>query len=464
MKKIALFILLAFSCTMTSMAQLNGSGYYRLRNVAYPTHYTSLHNHIFNYTTIISTAGGGLRQFLLDGTNAKNRAFNCASLYLQTDIHLIEDADCIIPSTIIYFYSRSSSNYDLQAQGTSLIAITTGNYPGSQVLNFENLNITIKSSSGSGANTRYYASIPIKASNYSLANLGTRYFVDNNGTFAIAENYSSDNAKWYIEPVNHFNVNAQIAYGQKYYATMYTAFPYQLSGTVEKAYVVSEIDLTNHKVRLTQIAETGGTVPAGTPVILECGSGESSDNQLIPTGTPLVCSYSTDNTTAPAPSTVTNYEGENYLSGTYFCNTDGKLTFQTKSGTSSFNANDYTSNNQNTMRVLGVNSEGKLGFFKLASSVKYMAANKAWLDLSALPASANNISLSKFNIVFNGIEENDDNEEPMVSEDGGFPDNIAAVQNDESHTVVYDLQGRRVSSENLAKGIYIVNGKKVFIQ
>ena len=52
----------------------------------------------------------------------------------------------------------------------------------------------------------------------------------------------------------------------------------------------------------------------------------------------------------------------------------------------------------------------------------------------------------------------------MVSEDGGFPDNIAAVQNDESHTVVYDLQGRRVSSENLAKGIYIVNGKKVFIQ
>ena len=462
MKKITLFILLAFSCTMTSMAQLNGSGYYRLRNVAYPTHYTSLHNHIFNYTTIASNAGGGLRKLLTSA--GKARAMACAGLYLQTDIHLLEDADCITPSTILYFKQSSASNYDIQAQGTSLIAITTGNYPGSMILTFSNLYISINNSSGSGINTQYYASIQLKASNYSMANLGTRYFVDNNGTFAIAESYSSDNAKWYIEPVNHFNVNAQIAYGQKYYATMYTAFPYQLSGTVEKAYVVSEIDLTNHKVRLTQIAETGGTVPAGTPVILECGSGESSDNQLIPTGTPLVCSYSTDNKTAPAPSTVTQYSGTNYLAGTYYCNTDGTLTYQKESGTGSFNANDYTSNNQSTMRVLGVNSEGKLGFFKLASSVKYMAANKAWLDLSALPASANNISLSKFNIVFNGIEENDDNEEPMVSEDGGFPDNIAAVQNDESHTVVYDLQGRRVSSENLAKGIYIVNGKKVFIQ
>jgi hypothetical protein len=112
------------------------------------------------------------------------------------------------------------------------------------------------------------------------------------------------------------------------------------------------------------------------------------------------------------------------------------------------------------MRVLNKNSQGKLGFFKLASGTN-MAANKAWLDITNLPASIR--EQGRFSIVFNGIDDNDDNEEPMVSEDGGFPDGIEAIQNGESR-VVYDLQGRRVSSENLTKGIYIVDGKKVFIQ
>ncbi|MBQ6064139.1 MAG: hypothetical protein IJK87_11010 [Prevotella sp.] len=460
MKKTTLIIALAFCCATQMMAQLNGTGYYRLRNAANDTHYVNFANHIFNYTTIISTAGGGLSQFLWSYNAAVARALECAGLYLQTDIHLVEDENCTNPSTAIYLYKSSGSKYDLQGEGTSLIALTTGQYPGTTRFDFQNVYATISRASGSGANTLYVASIQLKDDS-GTADLGTRYFVDNNGTFAISDGYSANNAKWYIEPITSLHVDPKVAHGGKYYTTMYVPFAYKLGGTVENAYVVSNVDIPNAQVTITPIASTGGTVPAGTPVVLECSSNTPSDNQLIPSGDPLVCAYSVDNTAAPAPTYQTNYEGTNLLAGTYYCNTDGKLTFTKKSGTGSFNANDVTNNTNSTMRVLGV-VNGKIGFFKLASSVKYMAANKAWLDISDLPASAKN--MSRFSIVINGIEDNNDSEGQLVSEDGGFPDSIEGVEMNGRKNVVYDLQGRRVSMENLTKGIYIVNGKKVFIQ
>lgn len=461
MKKTTLIIALAICCATQMMAQLNGTGYYRLRNAANDTHYVSFANHIFNYTTIISGAGGGLSA--VSGSAGQARALNCAGLYLQTDIHLVEDENCTNPSTAIYLYNSSSSKYDLQGEGTSLIALTTGYYPGTLKLQFKDVYATIsKSGSANGANTLYVASIQLKASNYSsMANLGTRYFVDNDGTFAISDSYSATNAKWYIEPITSLNVDAKVSHGGKYYATMYVPFAYQLGGAVENAYVVSDVDIDKAQVTITPIASTGGTVPAGTPVVLECSSNIPSENRLIPSGSPLVCAYSVNNTVAPAPTYQTNYEGVNLLAGTYYCNTDGKLTYEKSSETGSFNANDVTNNTNSTMRVLGV-VYGKIGFFKLASSVKYMAANKAWLDISDLPASAKN--MSRFSIVINGIEDNNDSEGQLVSEDGGFPDSIEGVEMNGRKNVVYDLQGRRVSMENLTKGIYIVNGKKVFIQ
>ena len=445
MKKITLFIVLAFSCTMTSMAQLNGSGYYRMYNSYNTTHYLSFANYLFNYTTVIGSASSTW--------NNPAPALTRAGNYLKTDIHLVDDATCTNVSTIFYLKKRTNSStnyeYDIQAQGTSLLALTTGMHNGSFIkVYFKNRYITIKKNNSSDV---YSASIELTSTSGNT--LGTRYFIDNSGTFAIAESNTENNALWYIEPVTSFGVNATISYGGKYYATMYTAFAYELDGTVESAYVVSRLDLTNNKVYLTKIASTGQTVPAGTPVILECGSNTPSNNKLKPKEAPLTCTPYDRSVNAPTPNTDTNYSGANYLAGTYFCNTDN-VTYN--------NPKSAISNDQSTMRVLNINSQGKLGFFKLASSVPYMAANKAWLDLSSLPATVN--SISRFSVVFNDIEDNDNNEESLVSEDGGFPDSIEAIQNGESKTIVYDLQGRHVSSENLAKGIYIVNGKKVFIQ
>lgn len=65
----------------------------------------------------------------------------------------------------------------------------------------------------------------------------------------------------------------------KYYTTMYTKFPYRCLDGV-KAYVVSSVDETAHKVVLSEIKS--GEVPSGTSVVLECNSTKPVENRLLP--------------------------------------------------------------------------------------------------------------------------------------------------------------------------------------
>lgn len=367
---------LVMLCCLPTMAQLDGTGYYRFRNSANTTDYICLANDKFNYTTIISSAAGGLSKLMFDQTNAINRATVCATNYLQTDIHLVDDEECIDPSTVIYAKNTSGNYYDLIGQGTSLLSLTTGQYPGTVVLNFENITALLTRVSGSGANALYTSRVSLKASNYSLADLGNRYFIDDNGKFNISESSSAQNAKWYIEPVPYFNVKADVEFDGKYYTTMYVPFPFTLSDNVLKAYVVTAIE-TDGTIEIETVAENGGTVPAGTPVLLECSSNVASECRLIPVDEPLSSIPTLTTTGAPAASTATNYTGTNRLNGTYYCNQDGTLSYPTPSGTSSFNANHYTART-NTMYVIGITISGKLGF--VAATGTAMPANKAWLE------------------------------------------------------------------------------------
>ena len=63
-------------------------------------------------------------------------------------------------------------------------------------------------------------------------------------------------------------------------------------------------------------------------------------------------------------------------------------------------------------------------------------------------------------IVFAERISNED--ENLVSEDGGFPDGIEEIEQIEEDAKIYNLNGVRVTSPN--KGIYIYNGKKVIIK
>ena len=370
-------------CILPAVAQLNGTGYYRVRNAQYSSDYITIANDKFNYVTVISTAGGGLRQFTPlfgDPENAKRRALACAGKYLQTDIHMVDDPDIINPASVIYFKKRntfaSDYDYDMIAQGTGLLALTTGVYPGTYFIHFSQRYLNVVAASGSGANTQYTASIRLQADDYSsMADIGTRYFIDDNGTFAINESMSAANAKWYIEPVTHFNVQPDFTFNGKYYTTLKVPFECQLDGQVEKAYIISNNN--DGVLEYEVIATTGGTVPAGTPVILECGSDNAAYCQIKPLGAPLCVAADTANRAAPPANESSLYSATNLLTGTYFSNTDGKLEFETKSGTSSFNADHRTLATDPQKYIIGFDESGKLGFVKATYAV--MPANKAWM-------------------------------------------------------------------------------------
>ena len=380
MKRVFNIAILLMLCCLPLAAQLNGSGFYRIRNAARTSEYISMANDKFNYTTAIGTACGGLGQAIFSA--GQSRAFACVGKYLETDIHMVEDADCIIPASVIYADKKNNNpsnyEYNLIGQGTSLLTLTSGTYPGSVQLVFEDLYVTIKAKSGSGVNTLYTASMPIKDSS-GMASLGSRYLVDNNGKMDVNESNSANNAKWYIEPVTHFNVKPEVEYGGKFYTTLYVPYAFELSGAVENAYAVTNIG-NDGALDLVTVATKGQTVPAGTPVLLECSSDVAADCQLIPSGVPLFTTPDpTVTSNAPSASTATNYTDTNLLKGNYYCNQDGNMTFPTKSGTSSFNANHFTARAAK-LKVLGLTASGKLGMVTPPTNWSAMPANKAWLE------------------------------------------------------------------------------------
>ena len=389
-KTLRIFCAIAMTtlCAVPSMAQLSGTGYYRFRNADRNTEYISMTNDLFNYTTCIGGACGGLSN--ASSSAGQSRALECAGKYLGTDIHMINDADIIDVGSIIYAqkYSTQASNHDynLIGQGTSLLTLTTGTYPGNVELEFTNRYITIDPASGSGANTLYTAKIELKSNTYvflvGYPTLGVRYLVDNNGTFAINSSSSAQNAKWYIEPVNHFNVVPEVEFEGKYYTTMFVPFSYKLSGQVLRAYAVKGIG-EDGTLQLEEVAAEGGTVPAQMPVILECASNNPAECQLIPQGRPV---FSAPDVTIRANAPRANQavaDETNLLRGTYYCNTDGTITYSMpNNATGSFNANNYTDPTDPTdpqKYVLGtVNADGKLAVVKATGTA--MPANKAWIE------------------------------------------------------------------------------------
>jgi hypothetical protein len=398
LRKYFLLVALALTAALNCTAQLGSNGFYRFHNVQ-ENDYISLANDQFSYQFLFGTiTGGGLSNLVNNSETIKPLLLDAADMYMKSDIHLVEDDECIDPSTILYLSKYSGSKYNIIAQGTSLLTLTTGNYVASVRLYFNDLYTTVSSS---GNSNNYTASINIAASGvenisynslaFALgkstfmnnAKLGTRYFVDNTGIFAIAESSSTNNAKWKIEPVTHFNVKPEVEYGGKYYTTLYVPFAFELSNGVEKAYVVSAIN-ADGTLEIVEY-DNGAIVPAGTPVILECSSNVASDCQLIPTGTPIYSAPDATAKSAPTSSTSSNYSGTNLLKGNYFCNQDapysyGKYTSESGGGVvnATLNLQNYTAR-KNNMYTIGITpSSGKLGFVKATGTA--MPANKAWIE------------------------------------------------------------------------------------
>jgi hypothetical protein len=413
-------------CTLPALAALDGTGYYRVRNAAegQTNQYMSFANDIINFTNIIHAPGGAENL----GTNPQvyvPLAMSCVDAYLKNDIHLIEP-DFIDPATVIYvkLQNSSSKTYNLIAQGTSLLTLTTGIRYGSRGnVYFENLYAIIKDSGSANGATLYTAYLPLKvrASIYGIINtnytLGNSYFEDKNGTFSVLLEDSiatfTNNFKWYIEPLTYFNVRPEVALNGKYFTTLKVPFQCKLDGndgsSVEKAYVITGV---NADGELQYQELTSRTIPAGTPVLLECSSSSPADCKLYFISKQTTPLFTAPNSNAsagestnwnPSVSSVeganesSDYDNENpgvnKLKGTYFCNTDGTMYYNTTSGVNKgyFYGNHYT--DTAGLYELGIDSNGKVGFVKAQGittpqNIQAMPANKAWMEQGGIFRSA----------------------------------------------------------------------------
>lgn len=105
---------------------------------------------------------------------------------------------------------------------------------------------------------------------------------------------------------------------------------------------------------------------------------------------------------------------------------------------------DISSDNHALYRTLGFNSASKIGFFKPASSIAQIPANRAFLHFTTAPTSA-------FYIDFDGTTTGIDTLLP------------AAETERDKNAPVYDLSGRRIQG-TLRTGIYLQNGRKFMVK
>ena len=213
-----------------------------------------------------------------------------------------------------------------------------------------------------------------------------------NGGNAVGWEAPTPASQWYIIPATDVEID-MTAQGDKKYASAY--LPFSVSA-VDGATAYTGA-LNADKTAIDMTATTA--VPANTGFVL----------------------VGTENKATLTIGDAAAIEGEKALTGT---NTGIQLT----SG-----END----NHASYLVFGVNN-GTVGFYKPASTLTSIAANKAYINASEISSQA--IALNFGNTV-TGI-------------------NAATLVNGENNAPIYDLSGRRVWAP-VKGGLYIQNGKKI---
>ena len=194
MRKQILLIVCGLLFSFETWAQLNGSGFYRIRNGATATNEDriSIVDNMLSYNEVVRAGGGGTN-LLLNRNNARQKAINKVSEYLKQDIKLVTDY-ISNPSTVIFMYKYSNTQYDLRSQGTGLVEITTGVWNSSYGdIDVSGFRAIIGQEDG-----MYTASVNATVSS---VNLGTFYLLDTNSEINVDASNTSTSAKWYIEPI-----------------------------------------------------------------------------------------------------------------------------------------------------------------------------------------------------------------------------------------------------------------------
>lgn len=372
MKK-TLGIILASACfALTAQAQLS-RGFYRIQN-RYTDRYISIaDNDKNNYP--ISTAS-----FAMKGIKSLKAGENVSTN----------------PGTVFLVYSVGGNQYDVEGQNTSIHAISGGRLY---------LTLDAQSDGSYQAYGVYKTKIYLTDDSDTDA---TESYLKNSQNSGIIKKTSY----WWARPIDTANeylgIKPDVEVGGKYYGTIFASFAFKLASSGMKAYTVNAASGSSFTMQ-----EITGTIPAKTPVIIECSSNNYADNKILPVE-------------------ETGSAGTNLLIGTYCARKESKYL-------------NVTAYDKSTMRAIG-KSDGKLAFVKASSSDlyegAYLKANKAYLQV---PSSASD------KLILNGST--------------GI-DNIEAEEAVETAKKgTYTLTGVRIPDDVTPKpGIYIKDGKKVVIK
>ena len=250
----------------------------------------------------------------------------------------------------------------------------------------------------------------IQAYTISLAGTGVYNYLKQSGNETIEASAAAPGAEgyWYLREAETFTIKMNAVGGQSY-ATVYA--PVALAKPAgETAKLYTAVFSTDKKsLVLTEI--TSEVIAKETPIVLISKSAAASAK--------LALSY------AAGEAQVSDMEG---------CIL--KQLFDADA-----NRKDY--------RTLGRNGKGEVGFFVPSASVTNIPANRAYLNIpegSTLSDLTNNLVLR--------FEDG--------TETGIAPSELFGTQEQQS-AVIFDLSGRRV--QQAAKGgIYIMNGKKIYVK
>lgn len=371
-----------------AQAQLSGAGYYRVKNVS-SGRYMSLSDNQSR------------------GVDFNSCTADCGAMQTSK----IMDNIYSDPGSIFYLDHIDGVSYNVVGQGTSLHDIIN-----------------------------YYIYISPVGSYYKIyqEQKGQRVTLSDFDDVEEDESYvatTGGKTTWLITPLNttdnYIGVKPTISVGDKHYAAVFAGYPYTL-GAGMKAYYINKV-IENEGVVI--IKELTGTIPAKTPVLIECSSTDISKNQI----TPVLNSDA-------VPS-------DNLAMGVYFCLGDR--------WSAHYNSTKF---DPSTMRVLSLNTYGNLAVSTSTQNLKTVmieprGADGKHLTVTAIPANSWYIPVSS----------SAPSELKLVTAEQyatGIKDitvKPASLYN------VYTLEGVQIkknatSISDLHPGIYIINGKKVVIK
>ena len=389
MKRIILY-LLAFA-PLAAFADLPPTGFYRLQNVTTGSYMTIFDNRTSSTASDIATSGHADLEaiHMLDGFE-ENIAFN--------------------PATICYIEAYGAGKYNISGQGLDLHNMTGRLFSIKEVSS--SYQIYAKEESSAVSVTKYLT--------HPTNRHGKEPYPGIDGS----------NKNWNILSVDqsssqYFGIKPEVSAAGYHWATMYAGFPFMASSSDMKIYVVKQIDYEKGCAVIEEVTN----VSAQTPVLFRCSSATPSDNKL----------------TLLAPGSEGS-KGTTHLVGNYYCNDVNDVG-------ALYPHRNVIAYDENTMRMLGVDADGKPAFVKgsadnLVVSVVdgklYLPANKAYLKVnSSAPDVLKIMTEAEYEAYVTGIEQ-------------------ITTSTTDGTKVIYDLQGRRVQAPS--KGLYIVNGKKMIIR